>query len=315
MSKANGELFRKSMSGYNKDDVNEYIEAASIRAKKREEEYESHIHSLEEKLEALEERVKVAESRDFSEEEEKYKNEIASIKSYYEITLEEQKAMSQKSVEELAEKISEGNKLIQAQNEYIERLKDGASKLQSELEASREMLDGYEKRSENASAVSEKASKYDSISAQIGDLMLNAGNTAEHIINEAKSKAAQIVANADKRSNEALYVLKKYTEKYCERLGEVTVASANERLNRIHSEMAEFEASLNRSIAEAKSTASPMNIHIESLRNSLEASIDTILGRNFKSESETPLEEKEANRLLERAISDILSNETPKDSL
>lgn len=307
MSNKSGELFRKSMSGYNKKDVNEYIEAASIRAQKREAEFESRIADLENTLKAAEERANIAESRDFSEEKAVYEKQIAELKSEHEKTLGNVKGEYDGKISEITEKLAEGEKIIEAQTEYIEKLKDAVAKLKDELESSRETIDAYEKKNSEASALTEKASKYDNLSSQIGELMLSAGNTAEHIIKDAKCKAAEIIADADKKSNDALGVLQKYTEKYCDRLGEVTAASAKERLNRIHREMAEFEASVNRSIADAQNSTSPMNIHIENLRNSLETSLDTILNRNGNSGDGAPLEEKEANELLERAVNDILS--------
>ena len=38
MGNTQGMLFRKALNGYNKNDVNDYIENMSLRAKKREEE-------------------------------------------------------------------------------------------------------------------------------------------------------------------------------------------------------------------------------------------------------------------------------------
>lgn len=306
--KKSGELFRKSVNGYNKNDVNDYIESASIKAKKREAEFEDKIRSLEAELSLANERAAVAESRDFSDKEAEYREEIEELKRrHIEERQKENEAFLLEKCE-LEEKLSESNKVIAAQSEYIEKLKDAVSKLQGELEASREVLDAYETKKSEISALNEKALKYDSISAQIGELMLNAGNTAEQIINEAKNKAAEIVAEADKKSNDTLYVLKKYTEKYCDRLGEVTVASAKERLNRIHTEMAEFEASVSRSIADVQSSTSPINVHIESLRNSLETSLDSILSRNATGYH--TLEENEENELIERQINSILSDKS-----
>ncbi|MBE6605771.1 MAG: hypothetical protein E7635_01860 [Ruminococcaceae bacterium] len=286
MSKSFGPIFRKSVGGYNKSDVNTYIEDISIRHKSREEELESIISKLEKKLEETEGLLKEAQSRDFSEEAEVYT----------------------KQIEELETKVVDGTNIIAAKNEYIEKLEAENSVKDTKIFDMESRLKELEENSASANELLEKAKQYDLLSRRLGDLMLKAGDTAEKIVSDANQKAFVLISEAESKRAHCLEVLKNYTEKYCDKLSEVTVATAQERLDRINSEMAQFEASLSRSVMDARRQSGSMKEYIDTLRKNLDTSLDNILS---ETQNENPGKNDESviamDKILDNSVNDILS--------
>lgn len=279
MSTANGPIFRKSVSGYNKKDVNKYIEDISISAVEREEELKSKIARLESELEASKIQLEEALKRDFSEEISVYTDKIKDLET----------------------KVEDGTNLICVKNEYIE-------KLQTDLANATMRIAEMEESIKSAEQIHDKARQYEGLSRKLGEIMLGAGNTAEKIVSDANEKAAAMITEAESKRAHCIEILKKYTEKYCDKLSEVTVATAQERLDRINSEMAEFEASLSRSVSNARRQNGSVKEYIDSLRQSLDTSIETILNT-----TDTPLadntqsDETNIDKMLESSVNDILS--------
>ncbi len=286
MSKSFGPIFRKSVGGYNKSDVNTYIEDISIRHKSREEELEAKISRLEKKLEETEALLKEAQSRDFSEESAAYT----------------------KQIEELETKVQDGTNIIAAKNEHIEKLEAEIAEKTSQISDMELRLNELEENSKSANELLEKAKQYDLLSRRLGDLMLKAGDTAEKIVSDANQKAFSLISEAENKRAHCLEVLKNYTEKYCDKLSEVTVATAQERLDRINSEMAQFEASLSRSVMDARRQSGSMKEYIDTLRQNLDISLDNILS---DTQNEIHGENDESviamDRILDNSVNDILS--------
>ncbi|MBQ4137027.1 MAG: hypothetical protein IJD67_02850 [Clostridia bacterium] len=286
---SSGKLFRQSLSGYNKSDVNDYIENINLRAQKREEELEARINKLESELFAMTDRAVTAEARDFSEE----------------------AAVYEEKIKALEEKLDECDKINEAKSEYTEKLEASLVEKNSQINELTERVYKLEQTIADANSTLEKASQYDSLSHRLGEIMLGAGNTAEKILSDANEKAASLIAQASEKRDHCLEVLKKYTEKYCDKLSEVTVASAQERLDRIHSEMAEFEASITRSVMDARRQTGSVKEYINELRQSLDTSLDSILNSASSADDAAigVIDPSEAamEKLLEESVSDILT--------
>lgn len=163
MAKKTAPLFRKSMKGYNKDDVNEYIlglnrtlEEQTALHEKEANEYKAKLDEAEKRAKELEELIK------------KQDAVIASLKAR----------------DEEAEKLSGEN--LEMEQEII-----SLRVTVSELE---ESLADY-KKAENES--SEKAEQYDSICTRAGEILVIASTTAEDILNRANSEATKIVGDAN----------------------------------------------------------------------------------------------------------------------
>ena len=295
MSTALSPIFRKSVGGYNKSDVNDYIEEMSLRAKKDKEDLTEKIEKLEKKLEEAEKRAhdeekraNDAEKRDFSKEAGAFEEKIA----------------------ELELKVSDGTNLIEAKNELIAKLEGELSAKNDEIDALKKRVCELEEAEKAAADNLRKAKEYDTLSKNIGELMMNAGSTAEKIVSDAGNKATSLIKEAESKRAYCLEILQKYTQKYCDKLNEVTLTTAQERLNRINRELKEFEASISRSVNDAKSKNETAHEYIETLRTSLDISLDSIL--NMPADSLEVLDgsenvEDDVEKMLDNSISNILS--------
>lgn len=172
MAKEKMVFFRTALGGFNKADVNSYIEKLNMEFSERE-------RVLKKKIDALE--TKAAEL-------ENAKKDLA--KAAEEITELNKQAEMRENV------INEYRDTVDAQKNEIERLEQ--MRLESENEIS-ELSD----RIESLSDAICKSEKYDDISAQIGEIILSARQTAETIIAKANKDAEAKRAAADEQIEDA----------------------------------------------------------------------------------------------------------------
>ena len=187
--------FRNSMSGYNKQDVNSYIEMLSSKYYDAEADSQKKIAELENKVNELE----------------KEKAEKTMIDAF---ELEILKADAEKS-----------ESLIAELNNTVERLngeKDELARQIADLEAK---LYEYEKMTEVNSEVYEKSSKYDKVSEQIGSMIVSANARAEGIVSEAELKA-RVISNS--MIDSVYEKLTEVNEKYAKEIMTKTVQMTDE---------------------------------------------------------------------------------------
>ncbi|MBE6671107.1 MAG: hypothetical protein E7593_02780 [Ruminococcaceae bacterium] len=187
--------FRNSMSGYNKQDVNSYIEMLSSKYYDAEADSQKKIAELENKVNELE----------------KEKAEKTMIDAF---ELNALKSDAEKS-----------ESLIAELNNTVERLngeKDELSKQIADLEAK---LYEYEKMTEVNSEVYEKSSKYDKVSEQIGSMIVSANARAEGIVSEAELKA-RVISNS--MIDSVYEKLTEVNEKYAKEIMTKTVQMTDE---------------------------------------------------------------------------------------
>ena len=187
--------FRNSMGGYNKQDVNSYIEMLSSKYYDAEADSQKKIAELENKVNELE-----------KEKAEKTMNDSFELNTL--------KADAEKS-----------ESLIAELNNTIERLngeKDELSKQIADLEAK---LYEYEKMTEVNSEVYEKSSKYDKVSEQIGSMIVSANARAEGIVSEAELKA-RVISNS--MIDSVYEKLTEVNEKYANEIMTKTVQMTDE---------------------------------------------------------------------------------------
>ncbi len=134
--------FRESFRGYNRDDVNSYIEQLNIVFSRREAEYKATISELEEKASAQAE------------------------PSVYTHTDAEWDDINSRLVNALAE---------------VEELNRKLAEARKEIETSNDV---------------EKQKMYDSMSSQVGNIIISANNNADKIVSEAKATAEAIKSEA-----------------------------------------------------------------------------------------------------------------------
>lgn len=173
MNRHNAPIFRKSMNGFNKEDVTSYI---------------------------------VNMSKRYSETEASFKYEIDRLN--YELTTKN-KAYEQLNVD-LGKAVSEKEKEIELLKEENEALKAAVEEKNSEIDSLVKNLNQASAQNKQndpyASAIedNEKALLFDSISAKTGEIMILACKTADDIIAKAQKEAEDIINDANSRKNNML---------------------------------------------------------------------------------------------------------------
>ncbi len=148
--------FRNAMGGYNKADVNDYIESLNTKIFESENESNKKIAELEKKVKELESEVS-------------QKNE--------------------EEIKEIYEKVERADRLIVELNGHIDALRQENGELEKKNIELASKIEEYEKTVSETSELYDKSSKYDKISEQIGSMIVSANARAESIVSEAELKA------------------------------------------------------------------------------------------------------------------------------
>ena len=198
--------FRGTLNGYNKADVNKYIEELNIKFSDTESDYKKIILSQKEQIDNLNlELNRVKEER----------NELSSVREQN-ITLQTEIENAQEKRIDIERKLSESNALIGVLNDKIDELSASCGALKEErdnlaktVEARDEISEmAHEEaapiKTENPSAVtdSEKARMYDKISRQVGSMLIDAREISDNIIGDANLQAEKIIEAAENKAGE-----------------------------------------------------------------------------------------------------------------
>ena len=172
MAKEKMVYFRSALGGFNRDDVNGYIEKLNAEFAERERVAKKKLEASEEKCAALE-----------------------SAKTQFEQSL--------LRISELEDEAKQRESVIAGYLETIEEQSAKSEELEASKVASESEISELSARIESLSEAICKSEKYDDISAQIGDIILSAKSTAEDIISRAEKDAAAKRAKADEQIENA----------------------------------------------------------------------------------------------------------------
>lgn len=174
----NTPLFRSSMSGFKKKDVNDYIAKLCHDFEQREAEAKAEIATLKEENSKL-----IAAAEETSK-------------------LEE----AVKASEELKKSLEEAEALIAAQNEKL-------ASYAEEVEALNCAVDGYKKQLEEMTVTAEKIKEYESMTSRMGEIFMEATAEAERIRRDAKASSEEYArAAAEECRRKQAEVYKKLDE-------------------------------------------------------------------------------------------------------
>ena len=204
-------VFRKSMSGYNKEDVNNYI---------------------------------INMSKKYSEAEIGYKNEIARLgyeiqngaKAYDELRSAYEKADTDSTAE------------IAALKDEIEALKEALEKKNAEIDSlvqNMERADSHAKLSDSFGGITddnEKAMLFDCISGKTGEIMLIACKTVDDIIAKAKKEAEEIVNEANSKKDTMLRSISGSADTMTSDISAYIRSAVNGCIDKIYSSIKSVEA-------------------------------------------------------------------------
>lgn len=189
--------FRKSLNGYNRQDVNEYIATMDRKYSGVESEYQRVFAEQKEIIDELD--IKAAASDKLSKSNEEKDREL----------------------EVLRAKQSECDVLIGELNDALDRLKVENERLRVENAAIKAKIEELERQAELCGEAYEKSGIYDKVSGQIGSLIINANARAEGIVSEATLKARASASAIINDTTDFLNELnEKCTGKISERAGE-----------------------------------------------------------------------------------------------
>ena len=179
MGKTNNIAFRSAISGYNREDVNRYILDLNRR--------------LEEQAEILE--------------------RAAAENEQIRAALEEERGKAQEALRTEKEAREEAERqLASLHEEAVRRRKEAEedalvrASLEKELDDANKKLEALQKElafRPAADTSTEKSQKYDQLSAQIGDILINANQSADNILTSAHAQAARIVTETEEEANKA----------------------------------------------------------------------------------------------------------------
>ena len=159
-------FFRTALGGFNRDDVNSYIEKQNAEFAERERVTKKKLDAAESKCAELDSKITELES-------------------------------AQLRIAELEKEAETREKLIA---EYIEKVERQSTEIENLKTSKYDAESTINKLTEEIASLSEaisKSEKYDDISNQIGEIILSARSTAEEIIERADEEAAKKLASAD----------------------------------------------------------------------------------------------------------------------
>ncbi len=231
MAKKSAPLFRKSMSGYNKDDVNNYILSLNRTLEENKRQNEKNLSEYNLRAEAAEVHISELE-KELSEE--KSKNAL---------------------LEECAKELSELKKVSSEKDEIIADL----NRIVSDL---REKVEKYEAESDGEK---EKAEHYDSLCAKAGEILVIASSTAEDILNRANTEALKIVGDANTKKDLMLKTFSKSVDAAADDINSYIRSAVDRCVIKINESVKEVSEMAANAAPAAEAPKKPKTIYIHNV--------------------------------------------------
>ncbi len=293
---ANIKMFRNSLSGYNKEDVNNYIKETDLAHAEAIEALRAEASKANEQLEELTEQNKTLSKKVFIAEAEagalraekaeieerdaqindkirKYTDEIDTLKK--ELNFYKAEAEAQKNV--ISTLKAERDDLLRE----IEMLKVTEAPSEPQTEASNDENESNEEAEEDEEPIVEdkdsdqyKLDMYNKISSQLGDIIINANKTADEIVSRAKNEAEYLKSTTENEVRERRAVcdaeiskLKAESEEEAAYIRKRLSDIAEELLARVSSDL---HNSIDSSVREINTYVSDVQFEIKALATKIE---------------------------------------------
>lgn len=281
-------MFRKSVRGFNKEDVNSYIVSTNNEFSAREEKMNSEIADLKHKLAISAERLNEAgaEAQNARGLEERLK------------ATEEELAIAQRKLKEseaqidiLKARLSEALEDLSNANAAIDKLAENSVLLEEDVTASTDYTSVREASTEEPDGMtyasdSEKVRLYDEMSRNVGEILLSANSNADRIIRDARVKADALANEGTERAETVRRQLSVVTGRTVAALKKNAIRNADSCIRElklysdgISQSTQEMSADLERKYAE-------LNTKMEALGNELEDGIKAVM-RDFDKKCNT----------------------------
>lgn len=173
MAKEKMVYFRSALGGFNKEDVNRYIERLNADIAERE-------RTMQKKLATAESKAA----------------ELSDISARYTDALAKTEALENEAKQREA--------LIGEQTAELEKMREELDALTEKYEAALRRQNELESQFDTFSEVVQKSEKYDGVREEIGDIILSAKSAAEEIVHRANHDAEEIKTEANQKMEQAL---------------------------------------------------------------------------------------------------------------
>ncbi len=183
-------IFRNSLKGYNKSDVNSYLLKMTEDFEKKEKELRDRLTACEKELSAASEKLSA-----FDEANDETETLKLRIKELEEAAKNAEAEKNSVTDDKYNAAIAEKQRTIDEQNLKIESLTLELEELKKRADADKETVQSYEE-------TVKKARMYEKTSANIGDVIISANRTADEIVFAAKEKARIIYEESEKAAEE-----------------------------------------------------------------------------------------------------------------
>ncbi len=212
-------VFRKSVNGYNREDVNKYIRENNDFQRDLMRDYDSQREELSRQIRDERQDRNAAETK-----------------------LAETQEMLEKAKAEIAEKdsiIAQLKKSLEDANALNGSLNEAAKEKDTEIETLKDKISDLESAAA-AAATSEKSEYYDSICTKAGEILFIASDTAEEILNRANDEAQKIVGDATTKKDLMLKTLSRSVDEaagdiniYIKRAVDDCIEKINKRVSEV----------------------------------------------------------------------------------
>lgn len=281
-------MFRKSVRGFNREDVNSYIVSTSNEFSAREERLNSEISSLRRKLSVSAERLNEAKN------EAQASNELKARLREAEERLsafENELADARSRADDLTSQLRETEGLLSAANaenkslsERLRTLEETLSKTnKADSSADSEPAAAKESSAGSTALSSEDCDKvrlYDEMSRNVGDILLNANMNAERIVRDARLQADGIAVDGAERAEAARRQLTVVTGRTVAALKKNAIRNADCCIREFKLYSDSISQSTQGLSAELEQKFAALNARMEALGNELEDGIKTVM-RDF----------------------------------
>ncbi len=274
---ANAKMFRNSISGYNREDVNKYIKETDVAHAEETAALKSELEALGEKLGDALARIETLDS------------EKASLEGEIE-ALRAGEAEINAKLEGIRKEADFYKAESQAQLAVIATLKGEKADLASELDELKaacnshgDALTDEELAAMDKESVEYKLGMYNKISAQLGDIIINANRTADEIVAKAKAKATELrtaaereIAQKKTECSSEIARIKSETEEEAAYTRKRISTVAEDILSRASSEL---QGSIDSSVREVSTYVSDLQYEIKSLMTKISKRSDEMYDR------------------------------------
>ncbi|MDD4774543.1 MAG: hypothetical protein PHZ09_13225 [Eubacteriales bacterium] len=297
--------FRGTLNGYNKADVNKYIEEINIKFSDTESDYKKIILSQKEQIDNLNlELNRVKEER----------NELSSVRDQN-ILLQTEIENAEEQRLEIERKHSESNALIGVLNDKIDEMSNSYGALKEDFNritverdnlaktaGAREEIIPESSAHEEAAPVitenppaatdNEKARMYDKISRQVGSMLIDAREISDNIISDANLQAEKIIESAENKADEirgsADVVLNRTLNSIKNSLKHMSSDCMSEYIKHINNSRSALDKLLDDTSSEADSVYLRFDNIINNTLRDLSKDIEKITGETVSDAAETP---------------------------